>query len=360
MPQDDPDHRTIPEGWALAPSDYSSTGLAATGGPNRMRRETPSMALESAATLVLACYNHASFVDQALVSVASQTQRPQLIVTDDASSDDTVERLTIGLRKHNLDARQIIHSSNAGLCRTFNEALAAVDTPFVAFLSADDWMEPQRIEQQTKRLQAADDRLALVHSDMIVHDDRTGENSLYSEAWKPAARANTNGRVYREIFRSNFIATPSVMLRTEAVRNVGGFDEQLPFEDYDLYLRLARDYSFEYDPAPLVHYRRHGGNMTDDASTARKVEWLKAIIRINEKHFGQDPEIDRLASVRNFDAACQLYKSGVGVPRDYTKHFLRYARHHRAPKGIAFALLGLIGVPGPVLPQGQASKFWER
>lgn len=317
------------------------------------------MGLSPRATLVLASFNHEDFVDQALESVAAQTEPPRLIITDDASTDDSVARITSALERLGLDATTIFHATNAGLCPTFNEALAAVDTPYVAFLSADDWMEPERIEQQSARFEAGGPELALVHSDMFVHREGSEGADLYSQVWEPAAAANTTGRVYLELFRSNFIATPSVMLRTDAVREVGGFDEELPFEDYDLYLRLAQRYELDYDPAPLVHYRRHGANLTDDASPRRRVAWLRAVLRINDKHFGQHPEIDEIAAVRNFDAACQLYKAGAGSPRPLIRHFLRYARHHRAPKGVAFALLAALGVPGRWLPRSEDSGFWE-
>src|SRR5262249_39484191 len=57
----------------------------------------------------------------------------------------------------------------------------------------------------------------------------------------------------------------SVMLRRDCLRDVGLFDETLVGnEDYNLYLRLARNFPFQYIDKILVQIRSHGRNLSDD------------------------------------------------------------------------------------------------
>ncbi|MCW2738247.1 glycosyltransferase family A protein [Nocardioides sp.] len=83
------------------------------------------------------------YVREALASVASQSLDSfELVVNDDASSDDSVEVINRALADLGLEARTVFHDSRRGICATFNEALDLIRTPFVAFLAADDVMGP--------------------------------------------------------------------------------------------------------------------------------------------------------------------------------------------------------------------------
>lgn len=301
-------------------------------------------ASDSDVTVVVASYNHERFAEQALEAVAAQTCQPRLIVTDDGSGDESVAVIQSALDRLGLAATTIFHARNRGLCATFNEALASVETPFVAFISADDWMAPTRVEKHRQALIAAGDDTALVYGDMHVHDDSGSLMGLWSSVWAPASVMGIEGRRYHELLNSNFIGTAAVMMRTRCVRAVGGYDERLPFEDLDMWLRLAKDYRIAYAEEPLVHYRVHSASMTNSSNPAKDGAWLRAMLRIYAKHLNVSTETDAIVHPRVYDAACRAYKTGA-ARRELAGLFLGYARYARAPRAAFLSAMAALNVP---------------
>lgn len=266
-------------------------------------------------TVVLASYNHANYVRDAVESLASQTlQDYALIVTDDASSDGSVAAIDAALRDFGVTARRVFHQQNHGICRTFNAALALVRTPYVAFLAADDWMEPRRLEAQVEALDAAPDA-ALVYSDMWIGDpDKPPHSERYSEWWGENWRTGDSDDLFRDLVGLNWIPAPSVMARTHALRAVGGYDESLAYEDWDMWLRLSRRHHFAYVDEPLVTWRRVAGSLSatldERAPDARRQHELLML----GKHVGEDRAIDSWLEPRVFHLAVESLKAGDSGP----------------------------------------------
>jgi hypothetical protein len=75
------------------------------------------------------------------------------------------------------------------------------------------------------------------------------------------------GDLSRELRRSNILGTPStVMIRRECLERVGLFDGNIAFGvDYDLWIRVAQEYRFDFVPDIVARYKVHEGQMTNDA-----------------------------------------------------------------------------------------------
>jgi glycosyltransferase involved in cell wall biosynthesis len=103
-------------------------------------------------TVVMAVYNAAQFLREAIASVLSQTYTDfELIVVDDASTDDS----SAILRSYNDPRIRIIrHQTNLGASLSRNDALAAARGELIAIMDADDVCAPTRIERQVEFLQA--------------------------------------------------------------------------------------------------------------------------------------------------------------------------------------------------------------
>lgn len=215
----------------------------------------------SPVTLVLLAYNHARFLPEALDSVRGQELRPcHLIVVDDASSDSSASVVREYLGRSAGRITTVFHRTNRGLTRTLNETLALVDSEYVAFLAADDWMEPQRFRLQTLEFERLGERCAIVHSDMY----RVDENGHRLEGSHWEGRLPVHPDMFVASIPRCAIAAPSALLRTSAVRLVGEYDESLPMEDHDMWLRLCRHYDAGYVDAPLTNYRIVSTSLSHD------------------------------------------------------------------------------------------------
>lgn len=264
-------------------------------------------------TVVVACYNHADYVEQALRSVFHQEgAKVQVIITDDASSDDTqfvVEQLLE--RNEWMPAVKIFHTQNRGICATFNEALAHVATPFVAFMSADDWMFPDRIRKQLEFFDSLGENVAVVHTRIQPVDPlgETVEGSIFERFNVPVARRNKSAHLDpREIRTSHPIATPSVLMRSAAVRGVGGYDEGLNAEDIDMWFRLSRSHEFAYLDETLTYYRvGQSGSLSDELT--RRGKYAEDYLAIIRKHYGRSVELDRWLAEWQYTIAKEMRRA---------------------------------------------------
>jgi glycosyltransferase involved in cell wall biosynthesis len=220
--------------------------------------EVPT-ALRPVVSVILTCFNHQGFLAQALEGVRAQTYRPiQLIVTDDASTDGSADALERWLGAHWPDATFIRHRENAGVCRTLNDALPHATGEFVTITSADDWMEPDRLDRLVATFETAPDDVGLVYSGVRLVDGQGVEVALLHT--EPGSAPS--GWIYTQLLRLPVIPTPSVMVRRSVYEVVGGFNEDDVVEDYDMWLRVCRAFQVRHVPGAFVNFRWHSGNTT--------------------------------------------------------------------------------------------------
>jgi glycosyltransferase involved in cell wall biosynthesis len=208
-------------------------------------------------TVMAVCYNHARFLVECLESIRAQTwQDFQLIVTDDGSTDGSRDLIRQWLKVHRPDAAFIAHIQNRGLCATLNEALALVRGKYLAKLSTDDAWLPAKLERQLAIMESLPDCVAVLYSDALQIDE---DSKLLPRRYLPKAvlaEPPPSGDVFLRVLRSNnFVLGVTTLLRTSCLRDVGGYDEGLAFEDWDMWLRLAERFDFVFSDEVYAKYR---------------------------------------------------------------------------------------------------------
>ena len=209
-----------------------------------------------AVTVIALCYNHARFLMACLESIRAQTfQDFQLIVTDDCSKDDSPDMIAAWLAEFYPHAIFIRHAKNAGICATLNEAVALAQGHFISMIATDDTWQPHKIAAQHAVAMAQDENTAVVYSDALQMDE---EGALLEGTFIGSHKKNFDapgGAVFRQLADGNFIPAMATLIRTSAIRAVGGYDERLSYEDYDMWLRLANRYDFVFLPGTVASYR---------------------------------------------------------------------------------------------------------
>lgn len=316
---------------------------------------TPYALATPGVTVVVACYNHAAFLEQALQSVFDQNHDVRVIVTDDASTDNTRDVIEATLRRHGRDCKRVYHVTNRGICATFNEALALVETPFVAFLSGDDWCREDRLSVQVPILEQAGPSCALVYSDMeLVDEAGRSTGRRYTEVLPGGWPVGRDERAFERLLKDgNWIPAPSVLARTDALRAVGGFDETLPYEDYDMWLRLSRRYTFAASTEALVCYRTHPGQLSAAVRAAHSRVFVTARIRTLLKHFGTSAGMDDWLTNEVFRLGVQAYRGGMPA-KDAVALFRMHVRRFHRPRSYLYLLLARAGARGSLITTVQA------
>lgn len=307
------------------------------------------MLADNGVTLVVASYNHSKYVEECLESYAAQdADELTLIVTDDASSDDSQRVIRETIARLGLNARTVFNSHNQGICATFNAALQQVRTPFVAFLAADDWMHPQRISRQRAALQQAGDDVGFLYGDILWSGSGPGrEPEPYSPCYPAEWGFGTSGPdLFAQILDHNFIPAPSVMMSTGCARAVGGYDETLVYEDHDMWLRLSRRFKVAFLRDPLVYWRVTPSSLGSALNAGRKREYHLANLRILEKH-ADVVSASALVEAKLYDNARMAYALGANT-REVRRHLISGSRA-RGPKGAAVALAAQLRISPALL-----------
>jgi glycosyltransferase involved in cell wall biosynthesis len=245
-----------------------------------------------AVSQVVISYNHERFVEECLASVARQTFDDfELVIVDDCSTDRTVQRIEAWLGDNTMDtmdARLVVNERNLGVCASCNVAMRQCRGEFVSIISADDYYEPDRIERQYRFLADLEPSTAALFSNGRVVDEHGREIGVTS----PAAAPPADGRIFERLIDGNFITAPTVLARRSAVEEVGGYDESLAYEDYDMWLKLADRYEFRFLPGLVVNTRVVPNSMSRNPAFAPAVN--ESRVRLLLKWLGRDRRTDEV------------------------------------------------------------------
>lgn len=208
-------------------------------------------------SVIIPTCNRADFLRVALESVQRQTYQDfETLVIDDASQDHTPEVVRSFI---SMPVRYFRHGSRKGGAAARNTGIGNARGCYLAFLDDDDEWLPEKLRLQVNLLDHSPAEIGVVYTGYVVVDRSSGKEI----AQKVPSR---RGEIAQFLFEENSIGgTSSVMVRKECFAKVGLFDEQLPsFQDYDLWIRLAREFQFDYLQGPLLKYYVHGKKIWTD------------------------------------------------------------------------------------------------
>jgi glycosyltransferase involved in cell wall biosynthesis len=217
-------------------------------------------------TVVIPTRNRGEFLAAALTSVLAQRFGDfEIIVVDDCGTADSTAAVE---NCRDPRVRLMRHKQQRGGAAARNSGIAASRSPYVAFLDDDDQWYPDKLELQVRLLQSRPAKVGVIYTGYdIVADDKICRQILPAQS----------GDLSAALLRENLVGgTSSVMVRREFLTATGGFDERLPsFQDYDLWLRLARVCHFDCLQQPLLQYRVHGVKIwTDMDAITRGLELM--------------------------------------------------------------------------------------
>jgi glycosyltransferase involved in cell wall biosynthesis len=207
--------------------------------------------------VICLCYNHEKYVEEAMESVLNQTYAAELIVVDDASTDNSVKIIRKFIKLHpNANIRSIFFEENVGNCKAFNSALKTTDADYVIDLAADDLLLPSRVREGMKNLELNNAAAVNFSNADYIDEFRHFIKSHYETNQKGrSTEIVLEGDVFQQLLQRYFICSPTMMFRSSLLKKIGGYDEHLAYEDFDIMLRLSRSSPFSYTDKILVQKR---------------------------------------------------------------------------------------------------------
>lgn len=207
--------------------------------------------------VVIPAYNAAEWIDETLASVLAQT-RPadEIIVADDGSTDATAELARAWADRGVV----LVQRPNGGPPAAYNTGFDHATADYVAMLPADDLWAPRKLEWQAETLARHPEVDVLFGASRSFGD----ADDLHPHPQRPGVQERAP--FLREMYAADLIPAPTAVVRRALHRDLGRFDEALPSEDYEFWLRALRaGATFYYDDRELVRQRMHGGNVSHRA-----------------------------------------------------------------------------------------------
>jgi glycosyltransferase involved in cell wall biosynthesis len=207
-------------------------------------------------SVLIPSYNHAHYLVYALESVVSQGFSDwEAIIIDDGSTDDT-QRVAAQFDDPRI---RYIYQENQGLSAARNTGIRAADSETIALLDADDIWQDDYLEKMMAPLISQPEVVAVYSGYQYI--DKDGRNiGIPNLTTVPPEEFEDNF-----IDNGNWLIPSGVVFRKNIAIKEGCFDESLrAVEDAFMWAKLSNHGSFVGIPLPLVGYRRHDSNMSND------------------------------------------------------------------------------------------------
>ena len=237
-------------------------------------------------SIICLCYNHAAYVATCLNSVFNcGYPNLELIIVDDASTDLSVQIINSVLEQqkginHIKAIQKIFLSTNHGNCRAFNIGLASSTGKYVLDLATDDVLLEGGLQYQVACMENAAATPGFCYANALFINEKGDELGLFTEA---KGLNHPSGHIYTQIIAGNFICPPTVLFNTTLLKEEGGYDENLTFEDLDIWLRLSRKHPVVVSNAVVIKWRRHQHSLSFQKYRANASKHLVSVQLLLQK-----------------------------------------------------------------------------
>jgi len=214
-----------------------------------------------------------------------------MIVIDDASLDESAETITNFIEKYEgeIPISFFPFQTNQGNCKAFNFGLQKAKGKYIIDLAADDMLMPDCIQKQVSVFEKLEDTYAVVFSDLYYINENSEilKTHFQRDTNEKLAQFVPQGDIYKQILAKSFLSAASMMMRKKVLDKVGGYDENLSYEDYDFWVKSARKYLYFFIDDILVK-KRVLKNSHGRSFYLKNNRHLLSTLKVHEKAYAQN------------------------------------------------------------------------
>ena len=205
----------------------------------------------------------------------------------------------------------IKNNKNTGVAQVCSLILERASGKYYQILDADDAILPTKIKKQVSILEKNEDS-ALVYSNISVINEKNEVEDDYFKRIGYNPNEMPEGAVFNELLIFNFIPNSSVLIRTEAAKQIGGYNPAFQVQDYYLYLTLSEHFPFIYSNCISGFYRVHSTSLSNTFESNRKS--IEGTLQLQLISYSKGNEKAK-ASIREsvFNMAPYFYKYGFST-----------------------------------------------
>jgi glycosyltransferase involved in cell wall biosynthesis len=249
---------------------------------------------EPLVSVVITTYNTGRYLPETLASVFAQSyERYEVIVVDDGSDDDTVERA-----REFADRITLLARAHEGLGPARNAGIALARGTHLAFLDSDDLWVPETLRTQVDVATRHPDSGLVVADGVHFQAPHIERQRLFGETIAGRVDRSADGavtdRFYRDFVVGNLVKCPAQALIPRWAVDAAGPLHPTPNgpQDYDYYLRITRRAPATFHRASLARWRFRADSMSGDVDE-RNLRWASKRIEVLDRERSQCRPEDR-------------------------------------------------------------------
>lgn len=225
-------------------------------------------------TAVIPTYNSEKYIQGTIESLLHQTlPTDQIIVVDDGSSDCTIEK--IKKIQENYPMINLIQlSENTGAANARNVGVEHANSEWILFMDSDDIAHPTLAEELLSHLENLNKGYASVTYKLAHSNYRhMNEQGIIIDELYYGQQYNSEEALGYLLVRNTIATTSGVLIKRDAFQKIGGFQRQYRYsQDWDLWLRIAKNSGIAHVEKTLIDIRRHENNLSGNIKDMLKNE----------------------------------------------------------------------------------------
>lgn len=230
-------------------------------------------------SVIIPTYNREELIDRCVRSVLSQTYRNiEVIVIDDHSTDGTITKVE-KLIDEDDRVKLVKLEKNSGACIARNKGIEQSAGQYIAFLDSDDIFDREKIRKQLERIEETG---ADFCASEYTYWDKNGKKIVQS------IPHGDQSECFKQLLYCNFITTGTLFGKKECLSKLN-FDISLPrYQDWDLVIRLFKQYKFCFIHEPLLIQYYQPRSITASTSHEKSLDSLSKILSKNIEDYTEN------------------------------------------------------------------------
>ena len=214
-------------------------------------------------SVIIPAFNQSMYVSEAINSALEQTYKNiEIIIIDDGSTDETPHILEKYCNYGNIVLLAHPEHQNRGVSKSRQLGVQQAQGKYIAFLDADDFFEPQKIEIQVVPLEAHND-IVLCHSHIQVVSECDDIPDFGGAVDLGGSIKKYSYQLQPYFLKRNRVCNSTTLMRSSILKTFNfSFKQAFQYEDWLLWVLLSEYGYFIYIPEKLINYRFHPSSAT--------------------------------------------------------------------------------------------------
>lgn len=237
-------------------------------------------------TVILTAFNQSPFIGETLESLKNQGYpNLEVFIIDNGSKDNTKQVIVDWLEKNKPDFKvsTVFREKTVPYCQSFNQVFLKSKGSYLIDLSGDDVILPGHISSSVAKLQESINA-ACCFSDVLLSYPNGSEKTFYKRTKDGHLNQKVKiGDIYSHLVERNAVSSVSLVFDASIFSNVGGYDEDLSYEDFDIMVRLSRNYQFVFSNHIGIKKTIHQKSFAAGQYLPKKSEMLPSTLVVCRK-----------------------------------------------------------------------------